>query len=159
MILTLSGGGFASGAIVTWNGSALAASFVSSTRLTASFPAGLLNVPVYAGVQVINPSGAISNLFPFTVQPSFSALSVIDISPGAALAGSGDISVTITGSGFNADSSASLDGVAQLGSSVLSETQMTVTIPASLLAMARTASLRVTSGGTGYDFPFTVRSN
>jgi len=146
--LTLTGGGFASGAAVRWNQSPLATNFVSSTQLTALVPACLLTLPGYAGVDVVNPGGYISNLFAFTVQPSGGAVSIADASPGAALSGTGDVTVTIVGSGFKVSSSAFLDGVALSEPAVLSDTQMTATIPASLLTSARSASLTVSSGNT-----------
>ena len=69
--LTLNGGGFTEGSVVKWNGSALQTTFVASTVLTASVPAGKVATSGTASITVTNPSpgGGISNTVLFTIKP------------------------------------------------------------------------------------------
>ena len=53
--LTVNGTGFVSGAAVNWNGSPLATTFVSGSRLTASVPASDVAEAETASVTVVNP--------------------------------------------------------------------------------------------------------
>ncbi len=65
--LAVSGTGFVSGAVVRWNGTALATTFVSSSRLTADVPAADVANAGTASVTVTNPGTAVASnaiLFP-----------------------------------------------------------------------------------------------
>src|SRR5262252_1537324 len=61
--LHVSGTNFVSGAAVRWNGSALATTFISSSELSATVPAGNVASLGTATVTVLNPSpgGGVSN--------------------------------------------------------------------------------------------------
>ncbi len=68
--LTLTGTGFISGAsVVQWNGSALATTFVSGTKLKATVPNSLLASAGTAQVTAVNPApgGGVSNAKTFTI--------------------------------------------------------------------------------------------
>ena len=80
LILTIDGSGFVSpaaavalsplpgdGSRVQWNGTLLNTTVVSSTRLTAVVPAGMLVGPATVTVTVINPGQLVSNASIFTV--------------------------------------------------------------------------------------------
>jgi hypothetical protein len=67
LTLVVSGAGFANGATVTFNGTDLATTFVSATRLTATVPASLLAQAGTAQVAVRGPAGAVTNALTFTV--------------------------------------------------------------------------------------------
>ena len=54
--LAVSGTGFVSGAVVQWNGTALATTFVSSSQLTAVVPAANIASPTTATITVFNPA-------------------------------------------------------------------------------------------------------
>jgi len=56
--LTVNGAGFASGAVVNWNGSPRSTHFVSKTRLTASILASDVATAGTASVTVTNPGAA-----------------------------------------------------------------------------------------------------
>jgi uncharacterized repeat protein (TIGR01451 family) len=100
--LTVNGTGFASGAIVKWNGTSLATTFVSSSQLKATIlPADVANDGT-ASVTVVNPGPGddTSNVIFFEVTP---ATPSITLSPPAAFnAGSGPSSVAV--GDFNGDS-------------------------------------------------------
>jgi hypothetical protein len=69
--LTVNGTGFVSGAVVQWNGTALATTFVSATQLTAAVPANLIATPGTANITAI-VAGIASPAEPFTIVPSVS---------------------------------------------------------------------------------------
>ncbi len=55
--LTVNGGDFSNNAVVVWNGSPLATSFVNSNQLTAAISATQIAQPDTAKVYVYNPTG------------------------------------------------------------------------------------------------------
>jgi uncharacterized protein (TIGR03437 family) len=65
--LTVNGTGFASGAVVVFDNSPAATTFVSATQLTAMVPAYLIATAQTATVQVSNPQGGASNSVNFPV--------------------------------------------------------------------------------------------
>lgn len=70
LTVTVTGTGFASGAVVEWNGTSLATTFVSATQLTAFVPAANLAAPTQASVTVVNPAaGVVLGQLNFAVQP------------------------------------------------------------------------------------------
>lgn len=95
--LTVNGTNFVSGAVVRWNGSNRATSFVSSARLSATITAADISTAGTASVTVFNPApgGGASNALSFTVcsyaiQPTNQSFN--------ASGGSGSVNVT-AGSG------------------------------------------------------------
>jgi 6-phosphogluconolactonase (cycloisomerase 2 family) len=70
--LTLTGSGFAPNATVTWDGNALATTFVNGNQLTAQVTAGDIAAPGIAQITVSNPTpgGGVSNVFRFGVNPA-----------------------------------------------------------------------------------------
>jgi len=79
--LTVNGTGFVAGAIVNWNGSARATTFVSSSRLQASIAAADVASKGTATVTVVNPApgGGISNRVFFPVrEPLTSVAAAVD---------------------------------------------------------------------------------
>jgi len=80
--LTVNGTAFVSGAVVDWNGTALATTFVGATQLTASVPAALIASAGIATVTVVNPGAVISGGVGFPIQSGPQATSV---SPGAGI--------------------------------------------------------------------------
>ena len=71
--LMVNGAGFLSGAMVQWNGSPLATSFVNGNQLTAAVPASLIAAPGSAGVTVVNPGGLGSNTAMFAIAAMFAS--------------------------------------------------------------------------------------
>ncbi len=65
--LTVNGSGFVSGAIVQWNGSTLATTFISATQLTAQVAGPNTAAAGIANVTVLNPASAASNALTFTI--------------------------------------------------------------------------------------------
>ncbi len=150
--LTVNGTGFLSGAVVHWNASALATSFVSATQLTAQVPASLIAAPGTATVTVVE-SGVTSGGATFTI----SAGPVIaSLSPDAATAGGPAFTLTVNGSGFVSGAVVQWNGSA-LATSFVSATQLTAQVPASLIAAAGTAKVTVVENGvTSASATFTI---
>src|SRR5439155_23111954 len=75
--LTVNGTGFVSGALVNWNGSPRATTFVSDSQLTASILASDIAIASTASVTVVNPSpgGGESNAAFFPVTSPTSSVS------------------------------------------------------------------------------------
>ncbi|MBI5653990.1 MAG: hypothetical protein HZC40_26605 [Chloroflexi bacterium] len=65
--LTVNGSNFINGAIVYWNGSARATTFIHSAQLTAAIPSADIASAGSINVSVVNPGGATSNAQTFTV--------------------------------------------------------------------------------------------
>ncbi|HYL37967.1 MAG TPA: IPT/TIG domain-containing protein [Bryobacteraceae bacterium] len=65
--LTVNGSGFLNGAVVQWNSSSLATTFVSATQVTALVPASLIVSPATVSVTVVNPNLMGSNTLSFTI--------------------------------------------------------------------------------------------
>ena len=84
--LTVNGTSFVSGSLVSWNGSARATTFVSSSQLAASILLSDIATAGTASVTVVNPSpgGGTSNVvfFPITIPASSIALNRSDYATG-----------------------------------------------------------------------------
>lgn len=140
--LTANGSGFASDALVEWNGTALATTLVNATQLTAPVSADL--IASAASIQITVVSGGVtSNALTFEVAsgPALTALS-----PGGAIAGGVPFTVTLTGTGFTSAATAQWNGV-NLATSFVSATQLTAAVPASLIAVPSTAQITVLING------------
>jgi hypothetical protein len=139
--LTVNGSGFQSGAAVEWNGGQLATTFVSAARLTARVPANLIATVGTAQVTVLS-GGVTSNPVTFTINP---APVISAISPNTATAGGPAFTLTVNGTGFSSGSVVNWNTTA-LTTRFISATQLTATVPASLIATAGTAQITVVSG-------------
>jgi hypothetical protein len=75
--LTVNGTEFVSGAVVNWNGTALATSFVTGSQVTATVPAADIATAGTVSVTVTNPppGGGVSNVVYFEVSSPVSTLS------------------------------------------------------------------------------------
>lgn len=140
--LTANGTGFASGAAINWNGNPLTTAFQSPNELTATVPANLV---ASAGTAQVNVSsgGAASNTLTFTI---VLAPTISSITPDAVTAGTGDVSLTVNGSGFASGASVKWNGN-PIGTVFVGASQLTATVPASDVAHPGTAHVTVSSGG------------
>lgn len=134
--VTLTGTNFVSGMTVTFGGIvATDVNVTSNTTLTARTPARSAGT---VAVIVQTPSGLASQNNAFTYhQPAV----VTGVSPSTGPTTGGTL-VTITGAGFTAGSTVSLDGTAATNVTVVSSTQITARTPA---RAAGTASVQVRS--------------
>src|ERR1017187_1924797 len=155
-VLTVSGANYLSGSQVSFNGAALAATFVNSTTSTATVPANLLATPGAVNVQVVNPGGSLSNVVTFTVT---AALSLGSISPTSVPVGSPAFNLTVTGASFASGSQVSLNSTA-LATTFVSPNSLTVIVPASLVSSTGQFNVQVVNPGAAASnaLPFSVVS-
>ena len=163
LALHVTGTGFVSGSVISFNGTSLQTTYVSSTQLSASVPASLLATSGSFSVAVVNPDGQKSggssggSGSTFSVdngQPTITALT-----PGAIPAGSAATDVVVAGTNFISSSIASFGGSPR-PTKIQGATQLTVSLTASDLTTARTVDIVVTNpapgGGTSAPSPLTI---
>jgi IPT/TIG domain len=128
-------------AVVQWNGAALQTTCVNSGAVTAAVPASLVASAGSVSITVVS-GGATSNAVAFTVATTTPTIGRIN--PTVAMAGGGQITLTVDGVNFGSDSVVSWNGTA-LATTVDNPEQVTANVPASLLTTAGSASVTVTS--------------
>jgi len=150
--LTFAGKNFVTGGTAIWNSAnALATTFVSATQITAVVPATYLTKAGTATVALAFPSPASSNQ---TVTQSLTitignvAPTLTSMTPMHVISNASSLSLTLTGTNFNASSVVDWGSTA-LTTTFVSATQLTATVPPSLYASAGTNSVTVVNPGTG----------
>jgi len=106
--LTVNGTDFASGAVVTWDGSDRTTAFVSATRVNATIPASDLALGRSVPVAVRNPGGLVSNGLSFSVNNPAPALTSID--PSSVSGGGAGLALTVHGDDFVPNSTVRFNG-------------------------------------------------
>lgn len=97
--ITLTGTGFVSSSVVSWNGSPRSTAFESATELKATVLAGDIAAAGKARITVVNPTpgGGVSNALTFTVtDPSSHAIGAGTGSVGAAAVGGSAVQVSVS---------------------------------------------------------------
>ncbi|MBI3606066.1 MAG: hypothetical protein HY202_08600, partial [Nitrospirae bacterium] len=157
--LTINGSQFLTTSTVSFNGTTLTPVFVSSSQLNVTIPTANAAAGGSYSVTVINPApgGGTSNSITFTVNNPVPTLTAL--SPSSAIAGSGDILVSLTGANFVTTSTISFTGQI-LTLQFVSTSQVNVTIPASAMTTAGLYPMTVTNpapgGGISNSITFTV---
>ena len=160
--VTLTGTGFAPDSTAVVGGTSIPTTYYSSTQLSATIPASALVSPgsVSMTVNTPAPGGGNSAALPFTASNP-PAPTITYLQPSSAPI-STPASVTIEGTGFTSNSSVALDGVT-IPSTYDSANEMTVTLPASSLAVPGNVNIAVTTpapgGGTSAAMQFTAYVN
>ncbi len=142
--IVVSGTSFVPGARVAFGGTDLVTTFISSTQLNATIPAGSLAAAGSYPIAVTNPApgGGASSTISFTV--SNPDATVQSVNPSAALVGSAAIPLTVSGAGFVNGSNVVFNGT-QLPTTFVSSSELRTTIPATAL-------------GAAGDFPVAIRN-
>jgi len=164
--LTVTGTNFTSDALVNWNGTAQATTFVSATQLTASIPAAQAAFPGTAKVAVSNSIGT-SAFSPFTLSTPAAALApptISSLSQTSTAAGSTALALTVTGTNILPCSVVQWVNAGNVTSTLtttyVSATQLNATVPASDFLALGTAQVEVFTigpgGGTSGELPFTI---
>ncbi len=138
--LTVNGTNFLPGTTVIWGNTALVTTFVSSTKLTATVTSSLVEAVGRASIAVLLPGGGTSFATPFRITQG--PLLITSLSPGAVSAGSGPLTLTVVGSGFLPRASV-IWGTTSLTTTYVSATQLSASVPASLLTSAGTVAVTV----------------
>jgi hypothetical protein len=128
---------------------------VNATTLTFVVPTGASS----GLLTVTTPGGTATSTSAFTVLLPNPAPAISSLSPVSAVAGSGPLTLTVTGTGYVSGSVVQFNGMA-LPTVFGSATQLTATIPATALATAGTYAVAVESpapgGGISPNVSFTV---
>lgn len=153
--LTVTGTNFVNGAVVRWNGTDLATTFVSATSLTATVPAAKVASAGAANVTVVNPGpggGTAVTPVTFTITASAAKLA-FTTQPGAGVAGSALAAQPVVAVQTSANATVTSDSttiitLALNGAGTLTCTGgLTKTASAGVAAFA---GCSVTPAGTGY---------
>ena len=136
-------------------GTLQAASFVvnSATSLTAVSPAGSGAVHVTVTSTTGTSSTTSADLFTYGTAPVLTGFS-----PASAIVGSAGFTLTVNGSNFTSDAVVKWNS-STLTTAFVSSTQLSATVPASLLAAAASATVTVTeSGGISSGMAFAINA-
>ncbi|MEO8597755.1 MAG: IPT/TIG domain-containing protein [Candidatus Solibacter sp.] len=140
--LSVSGAGFTLNSVISFNGAAMATTYVSTTALSALLPAGVLRSPGLATVQVNDAAGAghsAPTRFTIVAVP---APAIQSISPTTTRAGSGAFTLTVTGANCPAGCDLHWKGTA-LATAHPDTTTMTATVPAALVTSAGSTTVQL----------------
>ncbi len=144
--LTATGVGFTRNGVLTFNGAVLVTTYVNSTMLSAALPATLLRTAGSAVVQVADSTGSGHSLAqPFSI---LAAPSITTLVPNSATAGSPGFTITVNSANCATACTVQWNGT-PLTTSRLSDTVVTAAVPASLLATAGVAAIRLANQGGG----------
>jgi IPT/TIG domain len=157
-ILTVNGSGFVRGdpiesvpgSVVRWNSTNRTTTFVSNTRLTAAITAGDIATAGTAIVTVFNPTpgGGASNEVSFVITPTNPVPTITSLNPSTATAGSPAFALTVTGTNFVSGSVVRWND-SDRPTAFVTSTQLTAAIPATDIAAAGPARVRVFNPAPG----------
>lgn len=122
--VTLAGSNFLSGAALQIDGVPTATTFVSDAELAATLPAHDGGV---VQLRVVNPDNRASGNLAFSY--NYAAPTLSGLTPNSATE-DGGVSLTLTGAGFRSGAQVRLGGLLASGVTVISDSQMTATVPA-----------------------------
>ncbi|MEP7271934.1 MAG: hypothetical protein ABI882_10560 [Acidobacteriota bacterium] len=149
-VLTVNGTGFVTGAVVNWNGSARATSFVNGNTVTAQISANDVLNGGTSAITVTNPGpgGGTSSALTFTIVGPNPVPVIGSLNPPAALVGGQAFVLTVSGTGFVATSQVNWNGSPRT-TSFVSPTQLTAQISAADIAALTTATVTVFNPAPG----------
>jgi hypothetical protein len=153
--VTLTGTGLSHTTAVTFNGTPATFTVNSATSISTVVPAGAST----GLLTVITPGGSATSATPFTVVLPNPVPTSTTLSPTTVVAGSPDLMLTVSGSGFVSNSIVSFNGVA-VATTYVSASQLTAVVPASNLTTPGSYPVVVSSpapgGGTSTALAFLV---
>jgi hypothetical protein len=159
--LTVNGTSFVPGAVVNWNGSPRATTFVSDSQLTAQITAEDVAAQGVASVTVVNPApgGGVSNALTFAATPPNPVPTLTSLTPNTAAVGSPTFTLTVNGTNFVPGAVVNWNGSPRQ-TTFFSASQLFAQIPAGDVASVGTASVTVVNptpgGGASNALTFTV---
>ena len=152
--LTVTGKSFTPSSTIEWNGQTLASPsnpglpstvFVSSTMLSVSVPATLIQDGGVAQVQVSTPQpgGGTTTALPFTINASSSSVPLItSLSPAGTFAGGAGFALTVNGKNFVSQSTVTVNGNNR-STTFVGSTSLETSIGAADLATSGTLEIAV----------------
>lgn len=155
-ILTVNGAGFDKTTVVRWNGQNRTTTLINSSQVTAVITAADVAQPGTATIDTYTKTLAtgtgyngLSNTIAFTISPAGNpSPTITKVDPNSAPAKSPDLTLTVTGTNFLQGSVINWN-VAALATKFVSATQLTATVPASLLLVPGTATVTVFNPAPG----------
>ena len=158
--MIVAGTGFVQGSVITFNGTALKTTFVSSTQLTGVVPASLLAKPGTAIIGVTNPGNAQSNLLSAPIYPSLISLTVTpgSISGGLYATGVATLAQAAPSGGEKVTLSSSAPTAASVPASVtIAVGALSVSFPITTYTVTTPAMVTIQAqAGTTFTAPLTV---
>lgn len=156
--LTVSGSGFVNSSVVTVGGTAEATTYVSSSQLTATVPAGQVASGAELAVSVSNGSSSSTSAVSLEVDNPAPVIS--SISPNTGLAGAASAVVTVTGTGFVPSTVINVNGSART-TTYINSTQVSVALPSTDFSAAGDLSVTAVNAtpGGGTSAPATLALN
>jgi hypothetical protein len=159
--ITVTGRDFVAGASLWFDGLALSTTVTSTTSLTATVPAGKLVASGTFTVVVKNPAPGGGTSSPIAFVVSNPTVQLNTLTPSWSLIGAADLPVMLGGNGFVSASTVSFNGTPLAGATVVSGTQLGVTIPSALMTTVGNFPVVVTNpapgGGVTVPLVFQVR--
>jgi hypothetical protein len=154
--VTLTGTDFTGATAVMLNGVAVAGfTVVDAATSTFEVPAGATS----GFITVTTPGGSATSPGTFTVTVPNPAPTLASLAPATVIAGNENFTLTVNGTGFVNGASVLFNGIA-LPTTLVSPTQLTVTVPGNAVATAGTYAVTVTNpapgGGASPGLAFTV---
>lgn len=132
--IDINGGPWPSGALLFIDGSSVAVTRISSVLLQATVPSGVVAVPGFHSIQVIDATGHASNIWQWPISfpvPTFSAHS-----PTFGYVGEGGVAVSATGTGFyTPGTDATVDG-SDVVTTFVDATHVSVAVPGGVVDVA-----------------------
>jgi len=154
--LILTGQNFLAGAVVLWNGAVLTPVSTGGTQITLIVPPGLAQFAGAATLQVRNPDNQTSNSLVLQIRQTVPQIT--SISPLAALLGTPEVTLTVTGQFFQAGATVLWNGVTLPTTSPGQGQLIAQVVPASLLLTPGVAAISVRNpdGQTSSSVPFQI---
>jgi hypothetical protein len=147
--IQVSGTNFRNGSTITFAGTAVPTTFVSATTLSGTLSASFLQGSGNFTIGVTNPGLGGAPATAATMFTISNALPVLtNVTPAQIPIATVAATVTLTGTGFAANSSASA-GATSLATQYVSATSLSVTIPPALMLSAGTLSITVSTPAPG----------
>lgn len=161
--LTASGVGFASGDSITWNGTAVATTFDSSTQLHATIPAASVATAGVAQVAVLDAGKNSTNTLPLIITTTGTVgtpPTLTSLNPNTSYNNVPSVNLAANGTGFVNGSVIVWNGTA-MQTTFVSGTQLTTTIPGADLILVGTANVFVLNPDSTVSntLPFTITVN
>jgi hypothetical protein len=139
------GKNFTSAAVVHWGTTQLVTTFIRTSVLVAIVPANLVTATGTANLSVTTAGGT-SSAITFTIAPDQPIIT--SLSPTSTAAGGSMFTLTVKGSNFISTSTVYF-GSTHLATTYVSPTELTASVPASLIASAGTTGVLVYTPGGG----------
>lgn len=153
--LTINGTNFDLTSAAAWGATALATTYVSATQVTASVPANLIASAGTAGITVSTDGGTTISAS-FTINPP--PPTITSLTPTSVLSSSGTFTLTVNGTNFISGTNATAVrwNYTALATAYVSSTQVTATVPSSVISAGTFNIAVVTASGTSPSVVFTV---